>query len=228
VLPEQRLDQIDQVSLRDYQTEAVGKLVRITQGYLVMPCGSGKTRTALGAIARLRTPTLVLVHTTDLAAQWRQEIRNELGVEAGLIGSGQARVAPITVGLVQALVRWPLPRLDAYLSTLGFLVVDELHHCPAVTFRQIIDRCPARYRLGLTATPEREEGLVAGALPIHLREQQCARACLTRQRQSVGHGGTRAREAGDGREQASAHHSTIALSVALKGRRCWCRSSFTR
>jgi superfamily II DNA or RNA helicase len=48
----------------------------------------------MGAIAKLRTPTLILVHTLDLAEQWLGELKDKLGVEAGLIGDGEERPRP--------------------------------------------------------------------------------------------------------------------------------------
>jgi len=113
----------------------------------------------LGAIARLRTPALILVHTIDLADQWMGELRRLLGIEPGLVGGGKENIAPVTVALVQTLVRWEWAKIDAFLEQFGLLIADECHHLPASTFRTIIDRAPARYRLGLTATPEREDGL---------------------------------------------------------------------
>ena len=43
----------------------------------------------------------------------------------------------------------------------SLLILDEAHHVAASTFHSVVDRCPARYRLGLTATPDREDGLTA-------------------------------------------------------------------
>lgn len=153
------LEQPGELPLRDYQARAVDKLVRVTQGVVVIPCGGGKTRVGMGAIARLRTPTLILVHTLDLAEQWLAELREKLGMEAGLIGDGTERTAQVTVAVIQALVRWDPKKLDEFLATFGLMIIDEAHHTPASTFRQVIDRCAAKYRLGLTATPEREDGL---------------------------------------------------------------------
>jgi superfamily II DNA or RNA helicase len=158
VLPSERL-QVPGVALRDYQARAVDALAKVTQGTVVLPCGGGKTRVALGAIARLKTPTLVLVHTLDLAEQWRSELRERLRLEAGLIGAGEASPAQVTVALIQALARWPRAKLEAFLAGFGLLILDEAHHVAASTFHDIVDHCPARYRLGLTATPEREDGL---------------------------------------------------------------------
>ena len=117
------------------------------------------TRIGIGAMARLRTPALVLVHTLDLAQQWQDEVHRLLGIEAGQVGGGLDAPAPVTVALVQALSRWEPERLEGFLSGFGLLIHDEAHHIGACTFHDLVDRCPARYRLGLTATPEREDGL---------------------------------------------------------------------
>ena len=158
-LPARPISELPDVGLRDYQERAVGKLERITQGTVVIPCGGGKTRVGIGAVRRLRTPALVLVHTLDLAEQWRREIRSLLGIEAGVVGGGEDEPRPITVGVIQTLVRWEPARLDAFLGTFGLVILDEAHHVAASTFRDVLGRCPARFRLGLTATPEREDGL---------------------------------------------------------------------
>lgn len=158
-LPEARLPALAEPPLRPYQERAVSAMLRVTHGTIVVPCGGGKTRIGIGAIARVRTPALVLVHTLDLAEQWRSELRALLGLEAGFIGDGEATPAPITVAVVQALIRWKRPRLDAFLAGFGLVLLDEAHHVAAPVFHEVVDHCPARYRFGLTATPEREDGL---------------------------------------------------------------------
>nr|BDT32063.1 DEAD/DEAH box helicase [Myxococcus sp. MH1] len=159
MLPPKRLAKLPAVPLRDYQAAAVERLVKVTQGTAVLPCGAGKSVLAVGAISRLRTQTLILVHTLDLAEQWREHVRERLGLEAGLVGAGEEEVRSVTVGVVQSLARWEEAKLDAFLRRFGLLVLDEAHHIAASAFHRIVDRCPARYRLGLTATPEREDGL---------------------------------------------------------------------
>jgi superfamily II DNA or RNA helicase len=161
VLPGAQLEVAQELPLRDYQEAAVDKLAKVTQGTVVIPCGGGKTRVGMGAVARLRTPTLVLVHTLDLAEQWLGELKDKLGLDAGLVGDGEERPGPVTVAVIQALVRWEPAKLDAFLAGFGLLILDEAHHVAASTFHSVVDRCPARYRLGLTATPEREDGLTA-------------------------------------------------------------------
>ncbi len=158
VLPEQ-LDGLRAVSLRPYQERCVSAFIYRQQGLLLGPCGCGKTRMGVGAISRLRTPSIVLVASLDLAQQWIEQIREVLGCEAGLIGDGTYDVRPITVALVQSLSRRSDAELDVLLGQFGLLIIDEAHHTPAETVGRIVDRSPAKYRLGLTATPDREDGL---------------------------------------------------------------------
>jgi hypothetical protein len=100
VLPKERLPELPSPPLRDYQHAAVERLVKVTQGLVVLPCGGGKTRVGIGAIAHLRTPALILVHTLDLAEQWRQELEALLGLKAGFIGDGEVSPAPVTVAVL--------------------------------------------------------------------------------------------------------------------------------
>jgi superfamily II DNA or RNA helicase len=159
VLPAEQIEVAREPVLRDYQQRAVEALVTASQGVWVLPTGSGKTKTSLGAIARLRTPTLILVGARDLADQWREQVRETLGVEPGLVAGGSKVLKPITIGMAQSLARMPVAERDALFGRFGFLIVDEAHHAPAVLYRDIVNHCPAKYRLGLTATPEREDGL---------------------------------------------------------------------
>lgn len=147
------------LSLRDYQERAVAELMRHEQGVFVLPAGAGKTRAAVGAIARLVTPTLILVAALDLAEQWCEAIHEQIGLEAGVVGGGADRPGPITVAIVQTLAQWKPERLDAFLRGFGMLVIDEAHHVPSPMFSRVVGRCPAKYRLALTATPTRNDGL---------------------------------------------------------------------
>jgi superfamily II DNA or RNA helicase len=45
------------------------------------------------------------------------------------------------------------------LSQFGLVIVDECHHIAALTLSQVMPQLPSRYVLGISATPERNDGL---------------------------------------------------------------------
>jgi superfamily II DNA or RNA helicase len=58
--------------------------------------------------------------------------------------------------MVQSLARQEA--LEDLLAGYGHVVVDECHHVPAFSTEQVLRSLPARYVLGLTATPHRRDG----------------------------------------------------------------------
>ncbi|MDJ0882973.1 MAG: DEAD/DEAH box helicase family protein [Desulfobacterales bacterium] len=145
--------------LRPFQEKAVRDLARKEFGTLSAPTGSGKTVMGLQLIAARRQPTLIVVHTKDLAHQWVARVEQFLGIppdEIGWIGGGKRRPGErITVALVQSLYKCASEIAPA----IGHLVVDECHRTPSRTFTDAVTAFDARYMLGLSATPWRRDKL---------------------------------------------------------------------
>jgi superfamily II DNA or RNA helicase len=157
VLPE--VDFSFQGRLKPFQHEALQAMAGKEFGTLSAPTGSGKTVIALALIAARRQPALVIVHTRELADQWRQRIEQFLGLppdEIGQIGAGSQCIgARVTVALVQSLYG----RAESIAPRIGFLVADECHRCPSRTFTEAVTAFDCRYMLGLSATPYRRDNL---------------------------------------------------------------------
>ncbi len=150
-----RVELRSSVRLRPFQEEALARWEGAGyRGTIVVPTGGGKTFIGLAAIARLGVPTVVLVVTRELAAQWVERIRRYLGHRAGLLGGGSRELGPITVAIYNSAVKY----IDELKDRYELAVFDEAHHVPAETFKEVALRLEAPYRLALSATPDREDG----------------------------------------------------------------------
>jgi superfamily II DNA or RNA helicase len=122
----------------------------------VLPTGAGKTIVALMALEQVPARALVIVPTIELLGQWRTALVERAAIPAehiGIVGGGERSSGPITVMTYDSAA---MPRRD--LAGFGLLIVDEVHHLPAPTYRAIAGRSRAPWRLGLSATPERMDG----------------------------------------------------------------------
>jgi len=144
--------------LRPAQAAAPDQLLTHDASVLVAPPGTGKTVIACAAIESRATATLILVDRKALADQWRDRISSHLGFTCGQIGGGRSKTTGILdIALLPTLAR--RDNVETITANYGFVIVDECHHVAASAFFGVLSRIPARYWLGLTATPERRDGL---------------------------------------------------------------------
>ena len=147
------------VELRDYQKEALKKWEENSyRGVIVLPVAAGKTIIALKAIEKLKVRTLILVPTLDLMNQWKDNAIEKLGIpvnSVGLFGGGRKEIKEITIMTYDS----AYVNLDNYPTYFGLIIADECHHAVSQSYRRALEVVTAPYRLGLTATPFRSDGL---------------------------------------------------------------------
>ena len=124
------------------------------RGVVVMPTGSGKTYLAVMAIASVRRSTLVVVPTIDLVHQWASVLERFFGFPVGMLGGGAKDIRDVTVSTYDSAVIM----MEHIGNRFGMVVFDECHHLPGEVNRTAAAMAIAPYRLGLSATPEREDG----------------------------------------------------------------------
>lgn len=146
------------IKLTDTQENVVQAAMKEKQGVIVAPPGSGKTMMGMDLIARHQKPALVLVHRKQLLDQWVERVQTYLNIPKSQIGAfSSAKKAVgkgITVGLLQSFAR--SKDLTDLRDRFGTVIVDECHHIPAKTFRDVVSQLNPEFMYGLTATPQRK------------------------------------------------------------------------
>lgn len=138
-----------------HQAEAVDAWFRGgRRGVVVLPTGAGKTFVAQMILERLRRSALVITPTLDLMQQWYGVLRTAFEMPVGLVGGGSYEVEDVTVTTYDS----AYIHMERLGDRFALLVFDECHHLPGPTYSLAAELALAPFRLGLTATPEREDG----------------------------------------------------------------------
>jgi len=126
--------------------------------------GTGKTVAGLNTIARLGRSALVICPTKRIAFQWRRDATdpNILGLPEEAVGTIEGgkwdyEGKHITIALIHNLGD-PDKLPEGFYEAFGTVIWDEAHILGARSFSQSLINIPARYKIGLTATPRRKDG----------------------------------------------------------------------
>ena len=165
------------INLLSHQNKAIEFASRKEFGVITAPPGSGKTVIGLKIIADKQQPALIIVHRQQLMEQWIERVQTFLDIpknEIGCIGQGKKKLGKlITVAMIQSLGKiFEKQKTEGLHEQFGTIIVDECHHIPAKTFRNIISKLSPYYQYGLTATPFRK-GNDDKLIFIHLGEIIC-------------------------------------------------------
>jgi DNA repair protein RadD len=153
--------------LRPYQLQVIDQFHRrVSEGcrriLLVAPTASGKTVIAGGIIKQTVAAwkkVVVLAHRREIISQTSGKLA-DVGVGHGIImaGTSPRPLESVQIAAIQTLHRRGIADEIMALPPADLLLIDEAHHCPATTYRKIIDAYPNAILLGLTATPCRGDG----------------------------------------------------------------------
>ena len=154
----------EDVPLYDYQKTAVQEMIKAKYGILKSTTGSGKTQMGIALIKRLRRRALWLCHTADLLNQSRDRALQYMGKDlVGTITEGKVNVGVgVTFATVQTMANL---ELQQYLDYWDVIIVDECHRVSSsatsfTRYEKVLNHLSARHKYGLTATPDRSDGLI--------------------------------------------------------------------
>jgi superfamily II DNA or RNA helicase len=153
------------------QEIAFTELNKFDDGVLSATTGFGKTVIGARIIAEKKVPTLILVHTKELATQWKERLEQFLTINEtvekksrkkssviGQLGGGKNSINGIVdIAIMQSMFDKD-KEVKSIINQYGLILVDECHHISAVNFSRILAAANSKYVYGLTATPIRKDG----------------------------------------------------------------------
>lgn len=149
-------------------------------GVIKAPTGAGKSLLGCAIVKIVGRKTLILVHTSDLLINvWVDTLTKAFGPGimeyVGVVGGGLterdrmvmkigARSNDFEENMKKEIVIATFQTLVNHMDELpnykfGLMINDETHHCPSKMFRKINTIVRAPYKLGLSATIKRLDGL---------------------------------------------------------------------
>ncbi|RLF15769.1 MAG: hypothetical protein DRN06_05650, partial [Thermoprotei archaeon] len=164
------------IKLRDYQEEALRRLLESGRVLVLWPAGAGKTVFAAYCCALFRGPKLYLAYTAMAVRQFLEYLK---------------RFCPEVADEVEAHTYAWVSRAGEALGKKRYSLVifDEVHHLPAPTYAQayFIRR---KYQLAMTATPWREDGkdeliVALGGFPVGAEWEEFWRRGVVRKPKAV-------------------------------------------
>jgi len=140
---------------------------------LVAPTGTGKTILALDMLAELKTTALVVVPRDRIADQWEERILEHTSLTKEQIGRVQRdrcefEGKAVTIGMIQSLMKDKYP--SEFKRWPGVVVFDETHLLGAHEFNKVITMFPSAYKIAVSATPNRADGM-EDAYKYHVAEE---------------------------------------------------------
>lgn len=165
-------------SLRKNQQLALNKVLSNSLSMICGHTGFGKTVVSFALIAKRKVPTVIIVPTKSIAKQWQEKGRKFLKISNQpfmeftptgrkvsknkieiITGSRNHPSKLVDIITIQKLGRMTENERIEFFKDYNQVIVDECHHIAAVTFEKILASANCRYIVGLTATPQRKDGL---------------------------------------------------------------------
>lgn len=160
----------NEIPLYDYQKTAVQEMIQAKYGILESTTGSGKTQMGIALIKRLRRRALWLCHTADLLNQSRDRALQYINPELiGTITEGKVNIGVgVTFATVQTMANLELQQYRDYWDV---VIVDECHRVSSsansfTRYEKVLNHLAARHKYGLTATPDRSDGLIKATFAL--------------------------------------------------------------
>ncbi len=146
--------------------ESVFKYLTTNNGGIIKTSlGAGKTVIAIKLATMIGLKTLIIVPTEHLVRQWTEELKvfsNLKDSDIGIIRQKQCDIKDKTVviALIHSLARHANDNYYKLSETeFGCVIYEEIHTLGAETFSRTAPMFWSKYRIGLSGTPRRKDGM---------------------------------------------------------------------
>ena len=129
-------------------------------GILCLKTGQGKTVIGIYLLCKLAKKALIVVHKSFLIEQWKERISQF--APTARIGLIKAQTIDIENKdfVIASLQSLALKEYDPEIfKDFSSVIFDESHHLSAEKFKQALHKTTFKYMIGLSATPNRKDGL---------------------------------------------------------------------
>lgn len=144
----------------------MSRLRQGTTGFIIKaPTGWGKTCVCISLASILSRTTLVVVPRDNLVKQWVDRLlthstlkRKDIGIISG--GKADYLGKKVVIGLIHTLVLDRMRNASDLLNYFGTVIFDEVDRSvPPKTFSTAASLFPAKFKIGVSATMKRHDGL---------------------------------------------------------------------
>lgn len=152
------------IALRDGQAEIIKKAIDCLGAVPFGGCiieakvASGKTVLGLEIARRLNHKSLVIVHTSVLMDQWKEEIKKFFPHwRVGTLQADKVDIEnkDIVIGMLQSCSMKEYP--EHIYEDFGLVMPDEVHTMGAPEFSKVLEKFTPKYFLGLSGTVQRKD-----------------------------------------------------------------------
>ena len=151
--------------------------MKYDNGILQAATAFGKTVVCSAVIAEKKVNTLIVLESSALLEQWKDALEQFLDIDEQLpeykTKTGRIKVRKSLIGKLQGAHDSMTGIVDiamvgslckkgewhSLLEQYGMIIVDECHHAASDTITEVLQKVPAKYVYGVTATPKRADGL---------------------------------------------------------------------
>jgi len=157
------------LTLRPEQARLVNDYLKAIQstspygGIIKSPPGSGKTILGVYLICYFKYPSLIIVPTDRLMDQWRERLKTFSNLQDSDIGIIRQNICDVigkqvVIGMIHSLAKAE-QKYPHIANMFGFVIWDETQVLGAESFSRTAGFFNCKFRLSLSATPVRKDGM---------------------------------------------------------------------